>query len=108
MNALVDKAVDMVEIGRTLVYGEVILAVRGLQNAVCETVGQVERGESPYLRGIADNVRGVILVEAEELNAVLVVAQADNVRADLIGDESLVSSCLKADAGSSVPVDELS
>lgn len=93
VNSLVKKSVNVVVVGSLLVYGKVINRVGGFENAVSKSVREIERRKSPYLCRLPDGVCGIAVPEAEELDAVLIIAQADNIRTYLVGDESLITAC---------------
>ena len=66
----------------SLVHRQVILRIRGAQNAVGKPVGQVQRRQTPDLRRCPNVVGGIRLIPAEKFNAVYIVVQAQHVGAD--------------------------
>ena len=82
MHTLVQEAVNVVVERCSLVHRQVILRIRGAQNAVGKPVGQVQRRQTPDFRRCPNVVGGIRLIPAEKFNAVYIIVQAQHVGAD--------------------------
>ena len=102
IDALMQEAVDMVIVGRGLVDRKMINCIRCFQDAVCKAVRQIERGQSPDLCGLTQDLRRVIRRKAEHVDPVNGVAQTDDIGAELIGDICLISAGGEHNAGRTV------
>ena len=83
---------------------QLIGMVRSPQHTICETVRQIQGGESPYFCGILDRIRGILGIPTEELHAVFVIVHADDIGADFIGNPCSVAAGGKLHAIHALPI----
>ena len=102
---LMKETVDMVVERSRFVYRQLIGRIRGFQHAVCKTVRQVQRRQTPDFRRLPDVLRCVVLVPAEKFHAVGIVVKPQHVRTDSRCDQCGIAAGTKLNAFHTLPVD---